>query len=529
MKRFTAILITVLLVVALVSCSGGTALEDAATNYFADFPGSRIVTWTDVAAKIDAGEEPFILSIRQTADYETGHITGAYNAAWGTDLAEKVDQLPTDETVYVYCYSGQTAGQTVALLNMMGVDAVSIKSGFNLGIKATDGYEVYVDTATVELQDAGAKFDKTVLEYVKDYFNSIPDSGSNIVASDVIAPKIDAGDVVVVDIRKADDYAISHIDGAVNIPFGENMQENFENLPTDKQILVTCYSGQTAGQTVAVMRALGYDAISLKSGMKGWVPYVTATAANNYFADYPGSRIITWTDLFTKIDNGENPYILSIRQEDVYSEGHIVGAKLASWGTDLEAAVSMLPTDEVVYVYCYSGQTAGQTVALLNMLGIEAISVKSGYNVGAMATEGYEAYIENTPNPIDDAGATFDSVMLSEVKAYFGAVSDNGNFKIGWDDAQTAVEANEATVIDIRTADDFALGHISGAISIPFGENMQENFTDLPAGKLIIACYSGQTAGQTTAVLKMLGHDAFSLHYGMKVGWVPNGYPVVTD
>jgi rhodanese-related sulfurtransferase len=237
--------------------------------------------------------------------------------------------------------------------------------------------------------------------------------------------------------------------------------------------------------------------------------------------------MISWEDLFAKMDAGEELNIVSIRQQDVYDEGHIKGAVLASWGADLAEKVAMLPTDETVYVYCYSGQTAGQTVALMRMLGIDAISVKSGYNVGATAVEGYEAYVETTANEMTDAGASFDAVLLNEVKAYFNAVEDNANFKIGWDDAQAAVDAGEATVIDIRKAEDFAAGHIVNAVNIPFGAEM--DFSALPAGKLIVACYSGQTAGQTTAVLRMLGHDAVSLHFGMKVGWIAEGYPVVTD
>ncbi len=104
-----------------VGCSSGTSVEDAATNYFAEYPGSRIVTAADLFAKMDAGDDPFILSIRQADDFAKGHVKGAYLASWGTDLASKVSMLPIDETVYVYCYSGQTAGQTVALINMLGV------------------------------------------------------------------------------------------------------------------------------------------------------------------------------------------------------------------------------------------------------------------------------------------------------------------------------------------------------------------------------------------------------------------------
>ena len=68
-------------------------------------------------------------------------------------------------------------------------------------------------------------------------------------------------------IRKAKDFEEGHIEGAKNIPFGKGMQESFKDLPKDKKIIVYCYSGQTAGQTVAALRLLGYDAVSLNAGM----------------------------------------------------------------------------------------------------------------------------------------------------------------------------------------------------------------------------------------------------------------------
>lgn len=505
----------------------GDPVKDAALAYFGEFEDNNIVAWEDLFAMMDNGEEPFILSIRQADVYGEGHIEGAYLASWGADLASKFAMLPKDQTVYVYCYSGQTAGQTVALLNMLGIDAVSLKSGFNFGATKVEGYEAYVSTEAAELPDAGAEFDGTVQAFVEEYFNTVADNANNIMAAADAKTLIDAGEITVVDIRKTEDYEAGHIEGAISLPYGAGM--DFSSLPTDTKLLVACYSGQTAGQTVAVMRALGYDAVSLKSGMNGWVGDLKTAAATKYFAEYPGSRIVTWEDVFAMMDNGDEPFILSIRQADVYGEGHIKGAYLASWGPDLAEKVAKLPTDQKVYVYCYSGQTAGQTVALLNMLGIDAVSIKSGYNKGAMTVEGYEAYVETEANELADAGASFDPFMLKAVQDYFNAVLDSADFKIGWDDAQAAVEAGTATVVDIRKAEDFAAGHIAGAVNVPFGENMQEGFADLPAGKLIVACYSGQTAGQATAVLRMMGKDAVSLHFGMTVGWIAEGYPVVTD
>lgn len=43
-------------------------------------------------------------------------------------------------------------------------------------------------------------------------------------------------------------------------------------LPKDKKIIVVCYTGQTAGQIVGVLKLLGYDACSLMGGMvNGWL------------------------------------------------------------------------------------------------------------------------------------------------------------------------------------------------------------------------------------------------------------------
>lgn len=530
MKKLLVLLMAALMVFMTFGCSAGGSLEKSANDYFAEFPGARIVKWDDLFAKMDAGDEPYILSIRQNDVYTEGHIKGAYLAAWGEDLAEKVSKLPTDKPVYVYCYSGQTAGQAVALMNILGIEAYSVKSGFNYGAVKTEGYEAYVETSANEMPDAGAKFDKKTLEFVKEYFNTLKENKNNIMAADSAKPLVDAGDLVVMDIRKAEDYDKAHIEGAINVPFGMDMQKKFPDF-ADKKILVACYSGQTAGQTVGVLRALGYDAVSLKFGMgsNGWAKSVKAVAANSYFKPEFSNPMITWEAVFEKMDAGEDLTVLSIRQKEDYDKGHIKGAMLAAWGPDLAEKVSMLPTDKPVYVYCYSGQTAGQAVALMNMLGIEAYSIKSGFNKGAATIEGYGTYTTTDATELEDAGVSFDNVMLAEVQAYFNAVLDNANFKIGWDDTKAAVEAKEATVIDIRKAEDFATGHIENAINVPFGANMQESFGDLPAGKLIIACYSGQTAGQATAVLRMLGHDAVSLHFGMKVGWVKEGYPVVTD
>lgn len=244
-------------------------VKQAADGYFANFPGSRIIPADKLFASMDAGEKFMIVDIRSAEDYAKGHLKGAVNAPWGPALAKSLNWLPDDMPVYVNCYSGQTAGQTVAALNVAGIQAQSIRSGWNLGISKTAGYENYTETKENPAPDAsGVKYDPAVKKAVEDFFNAIPDKGSNIIAAAKLKEKMDAEEqMTILSVRRAEDYAAGHIEGAINIPFGAGMQEQFAQLPKNQPVYVYCYTGQTAGQTVGILRVLGYDAISVKSGM----------------------------------------------------------------------------------------------------------------------------------------------------------------------------------------------------------------------------------------------------------------------
>lgn len=82
--------------------------------------------------------------------------------------------------------------------------------------------------------------------------------------------------------------------------------------------------------------------------------------------------------------------------------------------------------------------------------------------------------------------------------------------------------ATDFQLIDIRTAEDYAIGHVKGAINIPYRTITETASTDqLAKGKLnIIICYSGNTAAQTAAIWGMLGYETAALKGGMTQGGV---------
>ena len=59
-----------------------------------------------VAAGADA---PFVLDVRSAEEYVTGHVPGAVNIPHD-QLAARLDEVPKDKAVLLYCRSGKRAG-----------------------------------------------------------------------------------------------------------------------------------------------------------------------------------------------------------------------------------------------------------------------------------------------------------------------------------------------------------------------------------------------------------------------------------
>lgn len=271
-----AIVMMALLVVSSSAFAVSGAVEDAVNDYFANLPeDNSMIGEEEFVEKLNGGEDLFVLDIRQSDVYNEGHAEGAVNVPWGPEaMPEALDKLPGDETIYVYCYTAQTANQAVALLNFAGFDAKSVRFGWNLGISKVDGYEEIVETEANELDGTtDYEINADVKAAIEDYYAGLADVSDSMyknykIAEDMLKMALDSdADMTVVSIRQPGAFAEGHIEGAINIPWGAGMEEYFGQLPQDQKLAVYCYTGQTAGQAVAGLRMLGYDAVSLNGGM----------------------------------------------------------------------------------------------------------------------------------------------------------------------------------------------------------------------------------------------------------------------
>ncbi len=85
-------------------------------------------------------------------------------------------------------------------------------------------------------------------------------------------------------------------------------------------------------------------------------------------------------------------------------------------------------------------------------------------------------------------------------------------------DVKALMATDQVYIIDIRSADDFAAGHIEGAHNIAFGDLLTHvgniNMDDYT--KVAIVCYTGQTAGFGTTLCRIMGYEkVYSMKWGM--------------
>lgn len=109
-------------------------------------------------------------------------------------------------------------------------------------------------------------------EAAAEYLLTLPPGENKLKAQD-LKPNLDQNPdlYLVIDTRKVEDYAKGHIPGAVQMSaprVGQAIRSG--ELPSDRQIVVICYTGQGAMQVTTALRFAGYNAVDLLSGYPAW-------------------------------------------------------------------------------------------------------------------------------------------------------------------------------------------------------------------------------------------------------------------
>jgi sulfur-carrier protein adenylyltransferase/sulfurtransferase len=233
-----------------------------------------------------------------------------------------------------------------------------------------------------------------------------------------------------------------------------------------------------------------------------------------------------------------NMFILSVRSVDDDAKGRVPGSITIPYREMWKAEnLAKLPKDKKIVVVCYTGHTASQVTHFLNLMGYEAYAMKFGMmgwtaNLDVLNQKPFEKAlgypVETDKNELTESYelpkvetgfTTLEEIIAARAEAYW--TNKDKSPVISAEDVYGAVVAEDPNmfILSVRAADDYAKGHVPGAFNIAFKQIAKaESLAKLPKDKkIVVVCYTGHTASQTTMLLNMLGYDAYAMKFGKMI------------
>jgi rhodanese-related sulfurtransferase len=514
--------------------------------YLASIPDGFMVMGIDAVKEAMDATEVYLIDVRETGEYEAGHIEGAVNIPIRT-LSDNLAQVPTDQPVIVYCASGQRAGLATSALRAMGYDNVR---SFAAGWKGWSAAGEPVSTeATAPGEFAVPEMDAALLEAVDSFLNNIPEGFYAVGTAEKLETMMDATDVFLVDVREESEVAeTGMIPGAVNIPL-RTVAQNLDQIPTDQPVVVYCKSGFRAALAAGALHVLGYQNVqTFPPSFVGWAEADAATgqespveageieadvdaasavvaAADAYLSAIPEGFLSLGLDAFKAQMEATDVYVIDVREASEYEAGHIEGAVNIPIRM-LGESLSQIPSDMPVVVYCASGHRAGMAVSALHTLGYGNVRAFGG------GWKAWSAAGEPTSTEAAEAGEfvapEIDAALLEAANAFLTAIPE-GFYAIGAvDKLNEMMDASEIFLLDVREESEVAeTGMIPGAINMPIrtlGQNVDQIPTDQP---VVVYCKSGFRAALAAGALHVMGFENVRAFPSSMNGWLESGEEVV--
>lgn len=119
------------------------------------------------------------------------------------------------------------------------------------------------------LTRVGERHVAEVDQIIRDYFMH-RDAMEPVSRSELLA-RMKSGDVQVLDVRPADEFALGHLPGALNIPL-DKLERKLAALDPDKEIVAYCRGRYCvlSFETVAILRSKGFKVRRLQDGLPEW-------------------------------------------------------------------------------------------------------------------------------------------------------------------------------------------------------------------------------------------------------------------
>ncbi|MBU5611667.1 rhodanese-like domain-containing protein [Geomonas azotofigens] len=237
------------------------------------------------------------------------------------------------------------------------------------------------------------------------------------------------------------------------------------------------------------------------------------------------------------VKGGELGYfIVSLQSRADFAKGHVPGAVNIPFDQITERkSLDLLPRDKKIVLTCDDGHRSMVASLYFNQLGYSATAMPMGLNHWNSA----QSAAPYTPSPKYPVSAKKQEAAPGQRLPEVAAKAADGNELITertravltsgrnlfMDRSELFREEGKdggkgVFVVSIQRPEDYAAGHVPGAINIPFNQiASKESLGKLPRDrKIVVVCYIGHMAASATLLLSQLGYEAYDLRFGT-LGW----------
>jgi len=231
-----------------------------------------------------------VIDLRSYPDWAKGHIPKSVNVDMKSLISYfEVNIKPADyDKITLVCYSGQTATFASSILRVLGYNNVfAMKWGMSSWNKdfakkwetnLSSDYIAQLETKsnpknaagslptlTTGLTDPKAILKSRAKEVLNAEFKSVLVKPAELFSNGAA--------YYIVNYWPMPKYETGHIPGAIQYTPKKSISTKADilTLPTDKKIVVYCFTGQHSGFVTAYLRLLGYDAYSLGFGSNSFM------------------------------------------------------------------------------------------------------------------------------------------------------------------------------------------------------------------------------------------------------------------
>ena len=188
---------------------------------------------------------------------------------------------------------------------------------------------------------------------------------------------VKTGNIVLVDLRSADEAQKGHIQGAVNIPMAK-LASSEEAFPAKKSAPIVFYgNGADAEKAAAMANEWGYKTVStVDGGLESFV------ARGNKLTTGPAASEIKWVrklgkdevplaEFMKAMEGAAAQIVLDVRTKEEVASGLFKNAIHIPLD-ELGKRIAELPKDKELLVHCTTGARAQMAMGTLGKAGIKA-------------------------------------------------------------------------------------------------------------------------------------------------------------